>query len=178
MLAMYSFENTGSIVFVTKMFLPSIARHLCYIIIRAEQSARTTLVKTWINVPFISFSSFQTKYWNFRRPWFFLSKRSLRALRLPLSKKQLRKEQLMEIDAFQTRMTLFLLGESLPAYGRKFFIVRKSSRKAKHRKNTRSVENFIWIIFDCSKGIFKIPPVYLYEKREEFFSFVRFSNVS
>ncbi len=61
-----------------KNVLPSIARHLCYIIIRAEQSARTALVKTWINVPFISFSSFQTKYWNFRRPWFFLSKRSLR----------------------------------------------------------------------------------------------------
>lgn len=37
-----------------------------------------------------------------------------------LSKKQLGKEQLMEIDASRTRMLLSLLGESFSTYGRKF----------------------------------------------------------
>lgn len=45
-----------------------------------SRRTKCALVKTWINAPFISFSSFQTKYWNFQRLWFFLSKRSLRAL--------------------------------------------------------------------------------------------------
>lgn len=37
-----------------------------------------------------------------------------------LSKKQLGKEQLMEIDASRTRMLFSLLGESFSTYGRKF----------------------------------------------------------
>lgn len=129
-----------------KNVLPSIARHLRYIIIRAEQSARAALlVKTWINAPFISFSSFQTKYWNFRRPRFFLSKRSLRvtyALRLPSFEETVEKEQLMEIDAFQTRMgLLFLLEENhfSASYGRKFFFYRSGtfSRKSSPEKSNR-----------------------------------------
>lgn len=91
----------------------------------------------------------------------------------------------MEIDAFQTRMMLFLLGESFSAYGRKFFIgpepfrPKKFTESRTRKKNTRFFENFFSIIFD---GVFVhatgSPPSICREKREEFFSFVRFSNVS
>lgn len=78
----------------------------------------------------------------------------------------------MEIDAFQTRMMLFLLGESFSAYGRKFFIgpepfrPKKFTESRTRKKNTRFFENFFSIIFD---GVFVhatgSPPVYL--QREE-----------
>lgn len=80
-----------------------------------------------------------------------------------LSKKQLRKEQLMEIDASRTRILFSLLGESFSAYGREFVswereasFSPRTSKKLQKLENAKQKLNFFELFTRSSNFQFKL----------------------